>query len=96
MQTILGASGQIARELARELTHSFNAELRLVSRNPHKLTNNPWSRQARAQTPLLSLRIDCPTVKLTFNTPPCGYSLATEIKNPRQAWILEEGKEQGG
>ena len=38
MQTILGASGQIARELARELTHSFNAELRLVSRNPHKVT----------------------------------------------------------
>lgn len=39
MQTILGASGQIARELARELTHSFNAELRLVSRNPHKVTH---------------------------------------------------------
>ncbi|EQA6227880.1 NAD-dependent epimerase/dehydratase family protein [Enterobacter ludwigii] len=40
MQTILGASGQIARELARELTHSFSAELRLVSRNPHKVTQS--------------------------------------------------------
>lgn len=40
MQTILGASGQIARELARELAHSFSTELRLVSRNPHKVTNS--------------------------------------------------------
>ncbi|EMI6705809.1 NAD-dependent dehydratase [Enterobacter hormaechei subsp. steigerwaltii] len=39
MQTILGASGQIARELARELTHSFSADLRLVSRNPHKVND---------------------------------------------------------
>ncbi|WP_435929204.1 NAD-dependent epimerase/dehydratase family protein [Dryocola sp. BD613] len=40
MQTILGASGQIARELARELKHSYGAELRLVSRNPHKVNVN--------------------------------------------------------
>ena len=40
MQTILGASGQIARELARELTHSYSAELRLVSRNPQKVNDS--------------------------------------------------------
>lgn len=37
MQTILGASGQIARELARELKHTYSAELRLVSRHPRKV-----------------------------------------------------------
>ncbi|HFT1083807.1 TPA: NAD-dependent epimerase/dehydratase family protein [Serratia marcescens] len=40
MQTILGANGQIARELARELTHSFGTELRLVSRHPHKVNDS--------------------------------------------------------
>jgi nucleoside-diphosphate-sugar epimerase len=34
MQTILGANGQIATELARELRRSHTADLRLVSRNP--------------------------------------------------------------
>jgi len=34
MQTILGANGQIAIELARELHRGHAAELRLVSRNP--------------------------------------------------------------
>ncbi|MCU7646514.1 SDR family oxidoreductase [Pseudomonas piscis] len=37
MQTILGASGQIAVELARELSSSHTDELRLVSRNPVKV-----------------------------------------------------------
>ncbi|WP_164234474.1 NAD-dependent epimerase/dehydratase family protein [Microbacterium hydrocarbonoxydans] len=34
MQTILGANGQIAVELARELNRAHTSELRLVSRNP--------------------------------------------------------------
>lgn len=37
MQTILGATGQIAVELARELARNYTAELRLVSRNPRKV-----------------------------------------------------------
>lgn len=37
MQTILGATGQIAVELARELRRSYTSELRLVSRNPRKV-----------------------------------------------------------
>lgn len=37
MQTILGANGQIAVELARELRRSYTSELRLVSRNPRKV-----------------------------------------------------------
>ena len=37
MQTILGATGQIAVELVRELHQSYTTELRLVSRNPKKI-----------------------------------------------------------
>lgn len=40
MQTILGANGQIAEELARELHKNFTTELRLVSRNPKKINNS--------------------------------------------------------
>lgn len=37
MQTILGANGQIAIELARELQRNHTNDLRLVSRNPRKV-----------------------------------------------------------
>jgi nucleoside-diphosphate-sugar epimerase len=37
MQTILGATGQIAVELARELHSRYTPDLRLVSRNPRKV-----------------------------------------------------------
>jgi uncharacterized protein YbjT (DUF2867 family) len=37
MQTILGATGQIAVELARELHRNYTRELRLVSRTPRKV-----------------------------------------------------------
>lgn len=39
MQTILGANGQIAEELARELKQSFTSDIRLVSRNPRKVND---------------------------------------------------------
>jgi nucleoside-diphosphate-sugar epimerase len=39
MQTILGATGQIAVELARELRRSYTSNLRLVSRNPRKVND---------------------------------------------------------
>lgn len=39
MQTILGANGQIAEELARELKRNHTSDIRLVSRNP-KRTND--------------------------------------------------------
>ncbi|AKC85864.1 SDR family oxidoreductase [Pseudoxanthomonas suwonensis] len=39
MQTILGANGQIAIELARELRRSHTSDLRLVSRNPRKVND---------------------------------------------------------
>ncbi|WP_280171643.1 SDR family oxidoreductase [Agrobacterium pusense] len=39
MQTVLGANGQIAVELARELGKSYTSELRLVSRNPRKVND---------------------------------------------------------
>lgn len=39
MQTILGANGQIAVELARELQRKFTNDLRLVSRNPRKVND---------------------------------------------------------
>ena len=37
MQTVLGAGGQIAEELARELHRTFTHDIRLVSRNPRKV-----------------------------------------------------------
>lgn len=37
MHTILGATGQIAMELARELHRSYGTDLRLVSRKPRKI-----------------------------------------------------------
>lgn len=37
MQTILGANGQIADELTRELHRRFTHDIRLVSRNPRKV-----------------------------------------------------------
>ncbi|WP_310636332.1 NAD-dependent epimerase/dehydratase family protein [Delftia acidovorans] len=39
MQTILGANGQIAVELARELHRNYTHNLRLVSRNPRKVND---------------------------------------------------------
>lgn len=39
MQTILGANGQIAEELARELRRQFTTDIRLVSRNPKKIND---------------------------------------------------------
>ncbi|WP_343548898.1 NAD-dependent epimerase/dehydratase family protein [Ralstonia sp.] len=39
MQTILGANGQIAMELARELQRSYTGDVRLVSRNPRKVND---------------------------------------------------------
>ncbi|WP_257386480.1 NAD(P)H-binding protein [Tahibacter caeni] len=40
MQTILGANGQIAVELARELQRNQTRELRLVNRNPRKVNDS--------------------------------------------------------
>lgn len=40
MQTILGATGQIAVELARELQRNHTSDLRLVSRNPRRVNDS--------------------------------------------------------
>lgn len=40
MQVILGASGQIGRELALELKRGFSGDLRLVSRRPQKVNDS--------------------------------------------------------
>ncbi|MFT4211949.1 MAG: NAD-dependent epimerase/dehydratase family protein [Microbacterium sp.] len=40
MQTILGANGQIAVELARELSRAHTSDLRLVSRNPRTINDS--------------------------------------------------------
>lgn len=39
MQTILGSTGQIATELARELRRAYTPDLRLVSRSPRKVND---------------------------------------------------------
>lgn len=40
MQTILGANGQIAIELAKELKNKFTADIRLVSRHPKQVNGS--------------------------------------------------------
>lgn len=40
MQTILGANGQIAEELAKELRRNYATGIRLVSRNPKKINES--------------------------------------------------------
>ncbi|WP_336335709.1 NAD-dependent epimerase/dehydratase family protein [Pseudomonas putida] len=40
MQTVLGATGQIAMELARELSRTFTEDIRLVSRHPRKVNQS--------------------------------------------------------
>lgn len=40
MQTILGANGIIAEELAKELKQNYTADIRLVSRNPEKVNES--------------------------------------------------------
>ena len=40
MQTILGANGQIANELAKALHDNYTADIRLVSRNPRKINDS--------------------------------------------------------
>ena len=40
MQTILGANGQIAAELARELKRGYTDDIRLVSRKPRKVNDS--------------------------------------------------------
>lgn len=39
MQTILGANGQIAEELARELKRNYTSDIKLVSRSPKKVND---------------------------------------------------------
>ncbi len=39
MQTILGANGQIGRELALSLKRDFTTDIRLVSRKPQKVND---------------------------------------------------------
>ncbi|MHA7833782.1 MAG: NAD-dependent epimerase/dehydratase family protein [Algiphilus sp.] len=46
MQTILGASGQIGREVARTLKREYSDDIRLVSRNPRKLHDTDELRSA--------------------------------------------------
>ena len=40
MQTILGANGQIANELAKELRRNYTADIKLVSRNPRRVNDS--------------------------------------------------------
>ncbi|WP_225733215.1 NAD(P)H-binding protein [Pseudoclavibacter sp. CFCC 13796] len=40
MQTVLGAGGQIAEELTRELHRNHTHDIRLVSRNPREVNDS--------------------------------------------------------
>jgi nucleoside-diphosphate-sugar epimerase len=59
MQTILGATGQIAVELARELRRKYTSDIRLVSRDPRKVNDT----DTLAPANLLDLRQAMEAVK---------------------------------
>lgn len=52
MQTILGANGQIAEELTRELYRTYTKNIRLVSRNPKKIHDTDLLFPANLMDPL--------------------------------------------
>ena len=56
MQTILGATGQIAVELVRELHRSHTTDLRLVSRNPRKIHETDAAVPANLLDPVQTLQ----------------------------------------
>ncbi|GAA5645252.1 SDR family oxidoreductase [Vibrio proteolyticus] len=56
MQTILGANGQIGRELANSLKREFTQDIRLVSRRPQKVNESDELFQADLLDPVQTLR----------------------------------------
>lgn len=76
MQTILGANGQIAVELARELKREYTSDLKLVSRNPRKVNDS----DALARADLLDARQTAAAVEgssIVYFT--AGLSANTEL-----------------
>ena len=72
MQTILGANGQIAQELARELKRSYTDELRLVSRQPRAVNPGDQLVPADLLDPAQALKAvqGSDTVYFTAGLPP--------------------------
>ncbi|MGB5120342.1 MAG: NAD-dependent epimerase/dehydratase family protein, partial [Vibrio fluvialis] len=71
MQTILGANGQIGRELALSLKRDFTSDIRLVSRRPQKVNDTDQLFQADLLDPEQTLRAveGSETVYLTAGLP---------------------------
>ncbi|EKO5122611.1 SDR family oxidoreductase [Vibrio fluvialis] len=71
MQTILGANGQIGRELALSLRRDFTSDIRLVSRHPQKVNDTDQLFQADLLDPEQTLRAveGSETVYLTAGLP---------------------------
>lgn len=71
MQTILGATGQIGRELASELGRKYTHDIRLVSRHPKKVNETDELVQADLLNPRQTLRAvaGAETVYLTAGLP---------------------------
>jgi len=71
MQTILGANGQIASELAKALRQEYTADIRLVSRSPRKINDTDTLLPADLLDPVQTLRAveGSQTVYLTVGLP---------------------------
>ncbi|MBY8158178.1 NAD-dependent epimerase/dehydratase family protein [Vibrio fluvialis] len=71
MQTILGANGQIGRELALSLKRDFTSDIRLVSRHPQKVNDTDQLFKADLLDPEQTLRAveGSETVYLTAGLP---------------------------
>lgn len=93
MQTILGANGQIATELARELKKKYTSDLRLVSRIPQKVNDTdilfPANLLDRGQTEhaVRGSEIAYLTVGLPMNTPTWEKQFPVIMRNVIDACI---------
>lgn len=76
MQTILGANGQIGRELALSLKREFTDTIRLVSRRPQKVNDSDELFQADLRDPEQTLKAIAGSEIVYFTA---GLPLDTQI-----------------
>ncbi len=98
MQTILGANGQIAEELAKELHNSFTTNIRLVSRNPKRINESDQLLPANlldaqaTDRPLEGSDIAYLTVGLPMNSQLWAEQFPVMMKNVIDACIKHQCK----
>lgn len=98
MQTILGSNGPIGQELAKELYANYTQDLRLVSRNPHKVNASDelvaanLLNYSETKTAIKGSKIVYFTVGLPMDSAMWEAQFITILKNVIQACEDEQSK----